>query len=137
MTISPGDVELCGKIDNCELLLYVYGDFERLDRVATEGIVLHPAGRSSETDVVRGLEAVLAHERDLLKSTHGTLFMDVKQIMADEHFGVVMGVLRASEPAIVAMPFCGLWRFDGGKLVEHWENPYSFDALQAQFSGVA
>lgn len=50
--------------------------------------------------------------------------MDVENITANEHFGAVMGTLRARKEGKgeVAVPFCGLWRFEGGKAVEHWEN---------------
>ncbi|EGH15683.1 hypothetical protein PSYMP_29424, partial [Pseudomonas amygdali pv. morsprunorum str. M302280] len=29
----------------------------------------------------------------------------------------------------IIMPFCGLWRFRDGKIVEHWENVYDVRAL--------
>ncbi len=51
--------------------------------------------------------------------------MDVESITANEHFGTVLGMLRAkvanSEESL-AVPFCGVWRFQGGQAVEHWEN---------------
>jgi len=67
---------------------------------------------------------VQAHEDALFAATEGTLVMDVDSISANEHFGAVMGTLRANKKGKgeVAVPFCGVWRFQGGKAVEHWEN---------------
>ena len=48
--------------------------------------------------------------------------MHVETIAANEHFGTVMGVLRAVGAGDVAVPFCGWWKFVDGQPVEHWEN---------------
>jgi hypothetical protein len=51
--------------------------------------------------------------------------MDVEHIAANDFFGAVFGVLRASRgEATLAEPFCGLWRFRDGLITEHWENAY-------------
>ncbi|GGN45647.1 nuclear transport factor 2 family protein [Streptomyces fuscichromogenes] len=118
-------IEALGHEENCRVLRYIYEDFDRLVETASEGIVLHPAGRRSEDDDIHGLAKALEHERALLAATGGTLFMDVQYIAANEYFGTVMGMIRAKVPADVVMPFCGLWRFADGKLVEHWENPFA------------
>ncbi|MFD4637097.1 nuclear transport factor 2 family protein [Lentzea sp. NPDC058436] len=125
---------MTGHQRNCETLRYVYQDFSRLAETSADDVVLHPAGGTGSSDDVHGLADVLAHERNLLEATSGTLFMDVLHVTATEHFGTVLGVLRAEAPVTVAMPFCGLWRFAGGKIVEHWENPYSFAELSGQLA---
>jgi hypothetical protein len=122
-------VTTTGNLRNCETLRYLYQDFDRLAETAAADIVLHPAGRTSAADDLHGLPEALAHERSLLATTGGTLVMDVQHITATDHFGAVLGTIRAHGPATVAMPFCGLWRFADGKLVEHWENPYSYADL--------
>ncbi|MGW7696469.1 nuclear transport factor 2 family protein [Streptomyces asiaticus] len=72
--------------------------------------------------VHRGIRAVRAHEQALLRMTEYTLVMDVEQITANDHFGTVLGVLRAERPREISVPFCGLWRFVDGRIAEHWEN---------------
>jgi ketosteroid isomerase-like protein len=57
--------------------------------------------------------------------TKNTLVMDVQHIVANDHFGAVLGVIRAHPNGqVMEMPFCGLWRFRSGRIVEHWENAY-------------
>jgi len=56
--------------------------------------------------------------------------MDVQHITANDYFGAVLGVLRAHlDGDNLAMPFCGLWRFRDGLIVEHWENGYDVSAM--------
>jgi hypothetical protein len=119
---------------HCEILRYIYQDFDRLAETAADDIILHTADRELVPDGVRrGLADVVAHERGLLAATDGTLVMDVRQVIADDHFGAVMGIFRATRPKTIAMPFCGLWRFADGRLVEHWENAYDAAKLTGLF----
>ncbi|GGV55295.1 hypothetical protein GCM10010245_87530 [Streptomyces spectabilis] len=118
-----------------EILQAIYTDLPKIAEHAADDIVLHRADRSVEDlRVCRGLQAVLAHEQALLRVTGDTLVMDVDHIMANDHFGTVLGTLRATRPLPVAMPFCGLWRFADGLIVEHWENAYDPAALQHLFT---
>ncbi|KAK4442924.1 hypothetical protein QBC34DRAFT_452814 [Podospora aff. communis PSN243] len=113
--------------DTTSLLRYVYEDLSRFSEVVSTDIVLHSADRdlsSPPKPPLRGVEAAQAHEDALIAATGGTLVMDVQTITANEHFGSVMGVLRASKAGRkdLAIPFCGVWRFEGGLAIEHWEN---------------
>ncbi|MGA5285406.1 nuclear transport factor 2 family protein [Streptomyces griseoincarnatus] len=116
---------------NVRILGTVYADLLRLEEFAAPDIVLHPADRSIGGALrCQGKDAVLAHERDLIRATGGTLVMETEHIVANDHFGAVLGTLRACRPRTFAMPFCGLWRFADGLIVEHWENPHAPDALR-------
>jgi hypothetical protein len=113
--------------DNSALLRYVYADLARISIIACEDIVLHPADRdlsSPPKPPLQGIRAVQAHEEALLAATGGTLIMDVESVTANDHFGAVMGTLRATKDGCedLAIPFCGVWRFVDGWAVEHWEN---------------
>lgn len=110
------------------LLRYLYADLSRISSISAESIILHAADRAltyPPKPAIRGRAAVQAHEEALIAATGGTLLMDVESITANEHFGTVLGMLRAkvanSEESL-AVPFCGVWRFQGGQAVEHWEN---------------
>ena len=112
---------------NFTLLQYLYKDLSQIHKVASNDIVLHPADRDlfcPPKRPVEGLEAVLSHEKALITATGGTLVMDVETITANEHFGTVLGMLRAKKEGRkdLAIPFCGVWRFRNGQAVEHWEN---------------
>ena len=106
-----------------EILRTIYRDLKRIGDFAADDIVLHRADRTAEDPLVRrGIRAVRAHEQALLRMTEYTLVMDVEHIVANDHFGTVLGVLRAQRPRELSVPFCGLWRFVDGRIVEHWEN---------------
>ncbi|KAK0658098.1 hypothetical protein B0T16DRAFT_402990 [Cercophora newfieldiana] len=113
--------------DTTSLLRYLYEDLSRISEVASQDILLHTADRdltSPSKPPLRGVNAAQAHEDGLIAATGKTLVMDVQSIAANENFGTVMGVLRATKPGCedLAIPFCGVWRFEGGWAVEHWEN---------------
>lgn len=119
---------------NVETLRAVYADLRRIAEFSDDAVVLHPAERSHNPEVpsVRGKRAVLEQELSLLRVAEGTLLMDVEQIIANDHFGAVTGKLRAEKSGrSIAMPFCGLWRFRDGRIIEHWENAYDAGAFGA------
>ncbi len=114
-----------------EMLHKIYADLTQLAEYAADDIVLHRADRAfSQVRTRQGKQAVLAHEQELIRATGNTLVMDVEHVAANDHFGAVLGVLRAQHPQPIAMPFCGLWRFANGQIVEHWENAYDAKTLQ-------
>jgi ketosteroid isomerase-like protein len=125
---------------NVRTLRAIYADLTRLGEFADDDMVLHKADRELSRDMAArravGKEAAVAHERELIRMTGGTLVMDVEHITVNDHFGAVFGVLRARRGgATLAVPFCGLWRFRDGKITEHWENAYDLSTVQAFLSG--
>ena len=123
-----------------EVLQTIYADLTRIDDYAADEIVLHTADPSDAggTGIVSGKQAVVAKERELIALTENTLFMDVQDIIANDYFGAVTGILRAHrEDSVLAVPFCGLWRFKGGLIVEHWENAYDLSAFAEFFAKFA
>jgi ketosteroid isomerase-like protein len=125
---------------NIEILRIIYADLARIAEYADDNIVLHTADRylPGRTSPVVGKEAVLAKESDLIRLTDNTLTMDVSDIIANDYFGAVHGVLRARlNGRENAMPFCGLWRFRNGRIIEHWENAYDAAALDHFLRGAS
>jgi ketosteroid isomerase-like protein len=123
---------------NIETLRAIYADLSRIDRYCDDDVVLHTAdrGASGRPAQAVGKAAVLRHELDLISMTENTLVMEVQHIIADDHFGAVMGILQAdSVGRKIGMPFCGLWRFRNGRVIEHWENAYDAPALGRFFAG--
>jgi hypothetical protein len=124
---------------NVRTLRALYADLTRLGEHAADDMVLHAAEREVSSDVtagrIVGKEAAVAKERELIHLTGGTLVMDVEHIAANDHFGAVIGVLRAHRGgATLAVPFCGLWRFCDGLITEHWENVYDVSAIKTFLS---
>jgi predicted metal-dependent hydrolase len=115
-----------------QILSDIYADLTRMKNYVSDDVVLHRADRTVEDPhPCVGKAAVMAHEYALLDAAGGTLVMDVQHIVANEHFGAVLGVLRINHPREAATPFCGVWRFKDGRIVEHWENAYDAPALVA------
>ncbi len=97
---------------NREVLRAVYKDMTRITEFADADIVLHKAdqGAGGGLSIAIGREAVLSHQINLIRRTHQTLYMDVHDIIANDHFGSVLGEMRAScEGRKIIMPFatCG------------------------------
>lgn len=114
---------------NVETLRVLYQDLTRIDEFADPAIVLHKAdrGASGGLSMAIGKRAVRDHELELVERAHQTLQMQVHEIVANDHFGTVLGTLHATcEGQTIGMPFCGVWRFQDGKVIEHWE--HAFDA---------
>lgn len=117
---------------NIETLRAIYADLSCIDAYCANDVVLHTADREIQgrPAQVTGKKAVHAKELELIAMTGNTLVMDVQDITANDHFGAVLGILQAHlDGQDAAMPFCGLWRFRNGLVVEHWENAYDARAL--------
>jgi hypothetical protein len=113
---------------NVAVLRAIYADLTRISEYVDDDVVLHAAERDipGAVPIYTGARAVLDKEIDLIRRTAGTLVMDVDFIAANDYFGTVSGYLRASlNEESIAMPFCGLWRFRDGRIIEHWENAYA------------
>ncbi|WP_448096924.1 nuclear transport factor 2 family protein [Luteibacter yeojuensis] len=123
---------------NIQTLRAIYADLRCIDRYCDDHIVLHTAerGASGGPDQVVGKAAVLAKELDLIRLSGNTLVMEVHDIVANDYFGAVMGILRTHrDGSTMGMPFCGLWRFRDHRIVEHWENAYDVATLGAYLTG--
>lgn len=113
---------------NVAVLRAIYTDLTKIAEYVDDDVVLHAAEQDipGAVPLYTGAQAVLDKEIDLIRTMAGTLVMDVDFIAANDYFGAVSGYLRASlEGDSIAMPFCGLWRFRDGRIIEHWENAYS------------
>lgn len=121
---------------NVETLRAIYKDLTRIAEFAADDIVLHKADQKACPSIVIGKQAVRDHEVDLIAGTHGSLYMEVQDIIANDYFGAVLGCLRArSGDKSIGMPFCGLWRFRNGLVIEHWENAYDTRAFGGFLQG--
>ncbi|MEV0090225.1 nuclear transport factor 2 family protein [Streptomyces sp. NPDC050738] len=119
---------------NVLLLRSLYEDLTTIAEYATDDMVLHPAIQRAcpGTPDIVGRQAALQWERNLIQNSAGTLVMDVEHITANDHFGTVLGTLVARFGGQdFADSFCGLWRFEGGRITEHWENNHDPARLAA------
>jgi predicted SnoaL-like aldol condensation-catalyzing enzyme len=125
---------------NIATLRSIYEDLRRIEHHADEDMVLHTAQRFGGPDPGRidGKAAVVAKMQALIDESGHTLKMSVDSIVANDYFGAVLGSIRARHgDREIGMPFCGLWRFRDGCILEHWENSYDIAALDAFMRGEA
>ncbi len=112
---------------NVAILKSLYKDLTTIAAYTTEDVILHPwlrAADPSASDVV-GRKAVVAWEEAFVTAAKGTLQMEVEHIVANDNFATVLGTVRARfGETDSAQAFCGLWRFQDGRITEHWENIY-------------
>lgn len=123
---------------NVATLRILYQDLTQIDEFADPAIVLHKADRGAGggLSMAIGKRAARNYALELVERTSQTLHMDVHDIVANDHFGAVLGTLHAAcEDRVIGMPFCGLWRFSEGKVVEHWENLYDARGLAGFLMG--
>jgi ketosteroid isomerase-like protein len=122
------DPTMTGEHPNVAVLRAIYADLTRISEYLDDDVVLHAAERDIPGAVrsYTGTRAVVEKEIDLVRRTGSTLVMEVDFIAANDYFGAAGGYLRARlDGESIAMPFCGLWRFREGRIVEHWENAYA------------
>lgn len=125
---------------NIATLRSIYEDLRRIEHHADEDMVLHTAQRHVGADPGRlyGKAAVVEKIHALIRESGRTLQMRVDSIVANDYFGAVLGSIRARRgESEIGMPFCGLWRFRDGRILEHWENAYDIAALDAFMRGEA
>lgn len=117
---------------NVATLRSIYADLTSIGRYCDDDVILHAAerGHPGMQSVYVGRAAVEAKERDLIRASGDTLMMDVRGIHANDYFGAVFGELCVGRNIErFRMPFCGLWVFRDGRVVEHWENAYDVAAF--------
>jgi ketosteroid isomerase-like protein len=117
------------------MLRAIYADFSLLEKFASEDIVLHASGsRDIMTGDYVGKQAVLAKEMELYRRSGGSLVMATDHIVANDHFGAVLGRFSANRNGNrFEAEICGLWRFRDGVIVEHWENCSDWPAAEHFF----
>lgn len=118
-----------------EMLRAIYANFSLLAEFARDDIVLHAAGsRDIMTGDYVGKQAVLAKEMELYRRSGGSLVLTEDDIVANDYFGVVLGRLAANRDGHrFESQVCGLWRFQDGLIVEHWENCWDWPAAERFF----
>jgi ketosteroid isomerase-like protein len=117
------------------MLRAIYANFSLLEKFASEDIVLHASGsRDIMTGDYVGKQAVLAKEMELYRRSGGSLAMTTDHIVANDHFGAVLGRFSANRNGNrFEGEICGLWRFQDGVIVEHWENCADWPAAERFF----
>jgi ketosteroid isomerase-like protein len=120
---------------NVRTLRAIYDDFSLLDTFASDDIVLHAHGsRGILAGDYVGKQAVLAKEMELYRRSGGSLVMKADHIVANDHFGAVLGRFAADRDGErFEGEICGLWRFRDGLIVEHWENCADWPAAERFF----
>ncbi|MEU4955706.1 nuclear transport factor 2 family protein [Streptomyces lavendulae] len=115
------------------MLRALYADLTQIGQYTSDDVVYHLAHRDLGLDLpgkLYGKQAVIDCELALHRATGGTLTACIDAVTANDHFAAVTGTFHAEFAARpLAFPFCGVWRFRDGQIVEHWQNAYDPAAL--------
>ncbi|MGW5401058.1 nuclear transport factor 2 family protein [Streptomyces sp. NPDC003952] len=122
------------------VLRTLYADLTRVGEFAAPDVVYHLAHRDlgpTQTGAgaaatggppgrLHGRQAAIDCETALHQATGGTLTAAIDAITANDFFGTVIGTFHAQvNGERLTFPFCGLWRFHEGRIVEHWQNAHN------------
>jgi len=99
------------------------GDFTAAAQTLTEDTVLHVPGRSSNTGVYRGREAVLGFVGRAAEVTGGTLDLAVHRVLDDGDWGVALCTYTATRPdrdRALENNLAHVARLRDGRIAESW-----------------
>jgi ketosteroid isomerase-like protein len=120
---------------NVTTLRAIYRDFSLLADYASRNMVLHAHGsRGIMAGDYFGKHAALCKEMELHRRSGGSLVISADHIVANDHFGVMLGRVAANRDGHeFEGEICGVWRFRDGVIVEHWENCADWPAAERFF----
>lgn len=104
-------------------------------KVFTEDFVAHTLGHNRTAGDWHGAEKMAEHLALILELTQGTIKVTplTRFAIANDRFGVVFSRATAErEGQRVDQYVCGVWRFEEGRIAEHWEifsEPAAWDAF--------
>lgn len=109
-------------MDNLELLKGIYGRTIDPAQHLTSDFTLHTPGNSPLAGKFVGLEEFGQHLEAIQELSNGTFKLEPLTFMAADDWGLCISRLTAERngKSLDTNGF-GLWRFEDGKLAEHWE----------------
>lgn len=119
---------------NVALLKKIYArDRDTFFSMVTPGYACHTPGASPVAGTVFGADGMRRHIEQGQALTDGTFRVTHQgNFLADDHFGLVPVRLTGRRLGRgLDMPAFGIWRFEDGRIAEHWENPLDIPAFDA------
>lgn len=119
---------------NISLLRKIYArDRDTFFRMVTDGYVCHTPGSSPVAGRVTGADGMRRHIEQGQELSGGSFRVTHQgHFLADDHWGMVPVRLTGERAGrTLDMPAFGIWRFDAGRIAEHWENPLDIPAFDA------
>lgn len=114
-----------------------FGDRVLFFQSLTDDYVCHSPGASPLAGKFVGAEGMRAHVTQMRELSGGSFKAGPRgDILVDEIHGMVPTRVRASRPdgrELDVLGF-GLWRFEDGKVAEHWELPLDMVAFDTFWS---
>ena len=112
---------------NVELLLRGYaGDQEVFPGRWADDIIVHAPSLTPSnptSGVFYGKQAMLEHQQVFMEMSDGTLKVEPAEGIADDHFAAILGRITIRRKGrVLDQPVCGVYRFRGDLIAEHWEN---------------
>lgn len=112
------------------------GDFAPFDKAISEDYVCHTPGRSIIAGVYHGTEQAEVKRPKMRALTAGSFKVrKLGDIAIDGDWGMVPVMVTAEHRGMkLETQAFGIWRFENGKIAEHWEmnfDQYGFDEFIA------
>ena len=83
---------------------------------------LHAPGQNSVGGEFEGLDGMMTHLGSMHALSNGTMKLDPHSYFADDNWGMVISHITAERDGKkLDVQGFGLWRFEDGKLTDHWE----------------
>ena len=110
-------------MNTVELLKQIYSDPNALPGHLHPEFKLHAPGQNRVAGEFAGLDGLMTHLGAMQDLSGGTMKLDAHTFLADETWGMVISHVTAERDGkkLDAQGF-GVWRFQDGKLIDHWEN---------------
>ena len=111
-------------MNNVELLKAIYANPELVFEHLHPDFTLHAPGNNLIAGTFRGAEGIKDHFADMDRLSTGSFNHDVQEaFLADENFGMVVHRMEGERNGVQLKMFgFGLWRFQDGLIIDHWES---------------
>lgn len=122
---------------NVALLRKIYArDRDTFFSMVTPDYVCHTPGSSPVAGRVSGADGMRRHIEQGQALSNGSFRVTHQGVfLADDRYGLVPVRLTGERPGrTLDIAAFGIWRFEGGRIAEHWENPLDLRAFDAFWS---
>lgn len=118
-------------MSNVDLLRKIYTDFEVMLANLHPDFTLYSPGRSPVAGEFQGRDGFVEHISQMRELSNNSMDLNAHTFLANEDWGIgISHIAGERNGKKMDLEGFGVWRFQDGKLIEHWEfqsNPAQWD----------